>query len=46
MKRIIERIDFLWKGNSGDLLTMWLSILLAAACLTQVCFTMYYSVIK
>lgn len=46
MKKIIERIDFLWKGNSGDLSIMWLSILLAATCVTQVFFTIYCSVIK
>jgi len=29
MKKIIEEIDFLWKGDKNSLITMWLSILLA-----------------
>jgi hypothetical protein len=29
MKKIIDEIDFLWKGDISMLTTMWLSILLA-----------------
>jgi hypothetical protein len=34
MKKIIEEIDFLWKGDKNSLITMWLSILLAIGILT------------
>ena len=30
MKKIIDKIDFLWSGDINMLTTMWLSILLAA----------------
>lgn len=35
MKKIIEEIDFLWKGDRSMLITMWLCILLALAVLTE-----------
>jgi hypothetical protein len=41
MKRIIEEIDFLWKGDSDMLTTMWLCILLALAVLTELGFNIY-----
>jgi hypothetical protein len=39
MKRIIEQIDFLWKGDPETLTIMWLAILLALVSLTQLWFT-------
>ena len=42
MKKIIEEIDFLWKGDRSMLITMWLCILLALAVLTELGFNIYF----
>lgn len=33
MKKLINRIDFLWKGDTDSLVAIWLAIFLAAAVL-------------
>ena len=43
MKKIIEEIDFLWKGDRSMLITMWLSILLALAVLIELGFNIYFT---
>ena len=43
MKKIIEEIDFLWKGDRSMLITMWLCILLALAVLTELGFNIYFT---
>jgi hypothetical protein len=43
MKKIIEEIDFLWKGDRNMLITMWLSILLALAVLTELGFNIHFT---
>lgn len=43
MKTIIEKIDFLWKGDMDMLVTMWLSIFLAITCVTEVGFNIYFT---
>ena len=35
MKKIIEKIDFLWKGDPSMLIIMWLAIFLAVVSLIQ-----------
>jgi len=35
MKKIIDQIDFLWKGDKESLEIMWLSIILAIASIVQ-----------
>jgi hypothetical protein len=42
MKRIIEEIDFLWKGDPETLTIMWLAILLAIVSLIQLGITIKY----
>ena len=36
MKKLIEKIDFLWKGDRDSLETMWLCIVLAIVCVVDV----------
>jgi hypothetical protein len=36
MKKLIEKIDFLWKGDKESLTTMWLCIILALVCIADV----------
>jgi len=43
MTKIIEEIDFLWKGDRSMLITMWLCILLALAELTELGFNIYFT---
>jgi len=41
MKKIMEKMDYLWKGDSDMLITMWLSILLAVVVWIEVGFNIY-----
>ena len=43
MKKIIEEIDFLWKGDKDMLITMWMCILLALGVLTELGFNIYFT---
>lgn len=39
MKKIIDYLDFLWKGDKDMLITMWLTIGLAIILLIDLCVT-------
>ncbi len=41
--KIIEEIDFLWKGDKYMLITMWMCILLALSVLTELGFNIYFT---
>ena len=43
MKKIIEEIDFLWKGDKDMLITMWMCILLALGVLTELGINIYFT---
>ena len=43
MKKIIEEIDFLWKGDKDMLITMWMCVLLALGVLTEIGFNIYFT---
>jgi hypothetical protein len=43
MKKIIEKIDFLWKGDRDMLITMWMAIILAVLCLTELGLNIYFT---
>lgn len=46
MKRLIEKIDFLWKGHPDDLILMYLAISLAIVSLAELGLNIYYTFIK
>lgn len=43
MKKIIEKIDFLWKGDRDMLITMWMVIILAVLFLTELGLNIYFT---
>lgn len=43
IKKIIDKIDFLWVGDSDTLLIMWSSILLAIGTLAELAVNVYFS---
>jgi hypothetical protein len=42
MKKIIDKIDFLWKGDRDMLITMWMAIALALLTLTELGLNIYF----